>query len=215
MRTIIQVMNVIGFNLGRVVSGLRFTNVSCGYMRGMALVMWAVILSGCATTGPESPAVKRQKIIDMRNSTLNDLYRHRPGVKPFVTNSPGYAVFSNANVNVLLASFSGGYGVVTNNGSGEKTYMNMAEAGVGVGLGVKDFRAVFVFHDNATMAKFIEQGWVFGGHADAAAKAGDKGGAVSGEAVFDGITVYQLTKSGLALQATVKGTKYWKADELN
>jgi hypothetical protein len=24
-----------------------------------------------------------------------------------------------------------------------------------------------------------------------------------------------LTKSGLALQATVKGTKYWKDDELN
>jgi hypothetical protein len=38
---------------------------------------------------------------------------------------------------------------------------------------------------------------------------------VGGEALFDGITVYQLTKSGLALQATIKGTKYWKDDELN
>ena len=40
-------------------------------------------------------------------------------------------------------------------------------------------------------------------------------GAVGGEAVIDNITIYQLTKTGLALQVTVKGTKYWKDDELN
>jgi lipid-binding SYLF domain-containing protein len=93
--------------------------------------------------------------------------------------------------------------------------MKMGEAGIGFGLGVKDFRAVFVFRDRTTMDRFISSGWEFGGHADAAAKAGDKGGAVGGELLLDGITVYQLTQNGLALQATVKGTKYWKDDELN
>jgi hypothetical protein len=29
------------------------------------------------------------------------------------------------------------------------------------------------------------------------------------------ITVYQLTESGIALQATLKGTKYWTDDDLN
>ena len=50
---------------------------------------------------------------------------------------------------------------------------------------------------------------------DAAAKAGDRGAAVGGEAILDGVTVYQLTESGLALQATVKGTKYWRSSDLN
>jgi hypothetical protein len=54
------------------------------------------------------------------------------------------------------------------------------------------------------MERFIRSGWEFGGHADAAAKAGDKGAAVGGEIVVDNITIYQLTESGLALQATVK-----------
>ena len=54
-----------------------------------------------------------------------------------------------------------------------------------------------------------------GGQADAAAKAGDLGAAVSGEAVLDNVTVYQLTQSGLALQATVKGTRYWRDEDLN
>lgn len=38
---------------------------------------------------------------------------------------------------------------------------------------------------------------------------------VGGEAVLDKISIYQLTESGLALQATVKGTKYWLDEELN
>ncbi|MEZ4485040.1 MAG: hypothetical protein R2864_10760 [Syntrophotaleaceae bacterium] len=67
-----------------------------------------------------------------------------------------------------------------------------------LGLGVKDFRAVFVFHDTETMNRFTEKGWAFGGQADAAAKASDKGAAVGGEAVIDNITIYQLTESGLA-----------------
>jgi len=33
--------------------------------------------------------------------------------------------------------------------------------------------------------------------------------------VADDITTYQLSKTGLALQLTVKGTKYWRDDSLN
>jgi hypothetical protein len=65
------------------------------------------------------------------------------------------------------------------------------------------------------MNQFIESGWEFGAHADAAAKASDKGAAVWGEMLVDNISICQLTESGLALQATVKGTKYWKDDLLN
>jgi len=54
-----------------------------------------------------------------------------------------------------------------------------------------------------------------GGQADAAAKAGDLGAAAGGSAVVDNVTVYQLTQSGLALQATVMGTRYWQDAELN
>ena len=36
-----------------------------------------------------------------------------------------------------------------------------------------------------------------------------------GEAVIDDVKIYQLTESGLALQATLKGTKFWKDIALN
>jgi lipid-binding SYLF domain-containing protein len=173
------------------------------------------LLGGCATSGGTTSAQKRQEVLNMKNQTLKDLYKVKPSARALVNSSPGYAVFSNVNINVILASFGGGYGVVKDNKTKRHTYMKMGEVGIGLGLGAKDFRAVFVFHDRKTLYRFIETGWEFGGHADAAAKADDKGGAVGGEALIDNITIYQLTKTGLALQATVKGTKYWKDDELN
>jgi hypothetical protein len=65
------------------------------------------------------------------------------------------------------------------------------------------------------LKRFIKLGLAFGAQADAAAKASDKGMAFGGEATIDNITIYQLTETGLALQATVKGTKYWKDPSLN
>jgi len=72
-----------------------------------------------------------------------------------------------------------------------------------------------IFHNATTMKRFVDSGWEFGAQADAAAKASNKGGAVGGEVSVDDITIYQLTESGLALQVTIKGTKYWKDDSLN
>ena len=48
------------------------------------------------------------------------------------------------------------------------------------------------------------------------AKSEDKGGAWAGAVdVAPGIKLYQLTQQGLALQATIQGTKFWKDDELS
>lgn len=179
------------------------------------LTLLAGLLGGCATTGGSTPQTRRDAILTMKDETLAELYRLRPDAKARIAAAPGYAVFSNANINVILASFSGGRGVVVSTASGKNTFMKMGEAGLGFGAGIKDFRAVFIFHNRTTLDRFLNSGWEFGGHADAAAKAGDKGGAIAGELLLDGITVYQLTQNGLALQATVKGTKYWKDDELN
>tara|TARA_R110001583_G_scaffold65027_1_gene188034 strand:- start:816 stop:1388 length:573 start_codon:yes stop_codon:yes gene_type:complete len=174
-----------------------------------------IVLGGCATTTDATVGQKRQAVQTMKDQVLTELFTLKPSVRSQINSAPGFAVFDNANVNLILASFGGGYGVVTDNQTGKQTYMKMAEVGLGLGAGVKDFRAVFVFHNEAVMSRFVDEGWAFGAQADAAAKAGDKGVAKSGEVTVDNITIYQLTESGLSLQATVKGTKYWKDDQLN
>lgn len=163
-------------------------------------------------------AEQRAAIHQMRDSVLEELYKLNPAVKDKIGKSAGYAVFTNVGVNVLFASFAGGHGLVVEKGllRDTETYMKMGSAGVGFGLGVKDFRAVFVFEGTKQLHDFVEQGWDFSGQADAAAKSDDKGGAAAtAGTVVPGVAVYQITKNGLALQATLQGTKYWKDKDLN
>jgi len=173
------------------------------------------ILSGCATSGSKSPSEKRAKVLEMRQEVLADFFEEKPAVRNLVATEPGYAVFSNANINLLIASFGAGYGVVHNNQTRQDTFMNMSEVGLGFGAGVKDFRILLVFHSDEALNYFINKGWTLGAQADATAKASDKGGDVNAETIINNVSVYQLTKAGLAVQATVKGTKFWKNKELN
>jgi len=181
----------------------------------LALLVLALALTGCSPGGRLTNAEKIQAINTMADETLQRLYTEKPSTKDEVKKAAGYAAFSNANVNIIFASGGGGYGVVVDNATGKKTYMKMGSGGIGLGLGAKDYRQVMIFNTQDALKKFIYSGWVFGGHADAAAKAGDKGGEASGEGAIGEVKVYSMTESGLALQATVTGTKYWKDDELN
>jgi lipid-binding SYLF domain-containing protein len=174
------------------------------------------MITGCGPRGNLTVAEKQQKIIDMEKVTLERLYKEAPETKDKIANAVGYGTFSNANVNLIFASAGGGYGSVVENATGKRTYMKMGLGGIGLGLGVKDYRVVMIFKDKATLDKFIESGWDVGAHADAAAKAGESGGEMSGEGdLRSGIEVFSMTESGLALQATIAGTKYWKDKELN
>ena len=181
----------------------------------LTLLVMALALTGCSPGGKLTNDEKIQAIDTMADETLQRLYTEKPSTKDEVKEAAGYAAFSNANINIIFASAGGGYGVVVDNASGDKTYMKMGSGGLGLGLGAKDYRQVMIFNTQETMDMFVDSGWTFGGHADAAAKAGDKGGAAGGEGALGQVKVYAMTETGLALQATVTGTKYYKDKELN
>ncbi|HPF48039.1 MAG TPA: YSC84-related protein [Emcibacteraceae bacterium] len=158
----------------------------------------------------------RQEIREMRSEVLAQLYQNNPEAKDLIAGAEGYAVFNNGGVNLILLSAGSGKGVAHDNKSGKDVFMRMATGGVGIGLGIKDYRAVIVFHKRAMFDQFVDKGWDFSGQADAAAKIDDTGGeANAADSVVSGVTVYQMTKKGLALQATLQGTKYWKVDKWN
>jgi lipid-binding SYLF domain-containing protein len=180
-----------------------------------SLLILSVVLAGCSPGKKLTTPEKKDAINTMADETMQRMYTEKASTKDEIAKASGYAVFSNANVNIILASASGGYGVVVDNATGKKTYMKMGSGGLGLGLGAKDYYQIMIFSTPDSMNKFILSGWAFGGHADAAAKAGDKGGDAGAEGIIGDVKVYTLTESGLALQATVTGTKYWKDDELN
>lgn len=188
----------------------------CKFRNVWLAAFCVAVLSGCMSPQGDTAASKRAAVGQMRHDTLAKLYQLHPEARERIRNAQGYAVFSNVGVNLILLSAGNGWGVVRDNRTRKDTYMKMVTAGLGIGLGVKDFRGVFVFTRRDTMKDFVEQGWDASGQADAAAKSGDKGKAFAGAInVSPGIWLYQITEQGLALQATIQGTKYWKDDELN
>lgn len=159
---------------------------------------------------------ERVERIKTNHETLQLLYKYAPEAKKMIYLSYGYATFSNVGVNLVLFSAEGGKGMAHNNKTGINSYMNMASGGVGFGLGVKDFRAVFIFENKKAYDTFVNSGWEANAQADVAAKYEENGGAINAaETVAPGVRLYKLTQTGLALQATIQGTKYWKDEELN
>ena len=186
----------------------KILSVACWFWVGLAAVTPSFAARG---TIEEQQAEVRT----MRDQVLADLYRRDASLREKINRAEGYAVFSNVGVNLIFASVAGGKGIVVDR-RGKETFMKMASGGFGLGLGVKDFRAVFVFKTKPKLAQFIETGWDFGAQADAAAQSGEKGGAAAGAVtVLPDVDVYQITKNGVALQATLQGTKYWRDEDLN
>ena len=179
------------------------------------VVALTLLITGLSMAG-DSPDQKREKSRKMVAETLTDLYKLQPSAQQAIEKSAGYAVFNNMGTNLLLVSTARGAGLAVNSKTKSETFMKMISAGAGFGVGVKNYRVIFVFETPDALAKFIDSGWDASGQADAAAKTKDAGGAYSGAAsVAPGVWVYQITKKGLALQLTLQGTKYYKDDDLN
>ncbi len=175
-----------------------------------------LLTTGLARAGGDSPDEKREKTRKMATQTLQDLYKLQPTAQGAIQKAAGYAVFDNMGTNLLLLSTARGSGIAVDSGTKQETFMKMVSAGGGLGVGVKDYRVIFVFENDKALSTFLNSGWAASAQTDAAAKAGDKGGAYSGAIeVAPGVYVYEITKNGLALQLTLQGTKYYKNDDLN
>jgi len=173
-------------------------------------------LSGVALAKEPTKKEMRADVRKMAKETLGKLYKVQPSAKKAVEKSAGYAVFSNFGMKIFFIGSGKGEGIVVNNKTKKETFMKMIEGQVGLGLGAKKFRQVWVFKTKKALSDFINSGWEFGGQGTAAAKVGDQGGDVAGAIAVDvDILLYQLTDEGLALELTAKGTKYYKDEKLN
>lgn len=179
----------------------------------LLLMVCALAFSAHAKSDKEK---QQEQVRTMAQDTLQRLYKAEPKSREAVRHATGYAVFSDVGVKILFAGSGNGKGIAVNNRNKRETFMKMLELQAGLGMGVDKFRVVFVFDNEKAFEDFVNSGWEFGEQATAAAKAGDKGGAMSGAvSVSDGVWMYQLTDKGLAVEISATGTKYYKDDDLN
>ena len=189
-------------------------------MRKWKSVAFLTILSLAVSVSTSVFAAKvdeeRQEVRKMTKEVLARLYKAQPSAKAAVSKAAGYAVFSNFGMKIFVLGSGKGKGIATDNKTKKEVFMKMLELQTGLGFGVKKFSLVWVFETPDALGTFVNSGWELGTQASAAAKAGEKGAAFQGAiSVSPGVWVYQLTETGVALELTAKGTKYYKDDDLN
>ncbi len=139
-----------------------------------------VLLAAVAAGAKDSPEKKKEKTRKMAAQTLEQLYKLQPTAQAAIQKAAGYAVFNNMGTNLLLLSTARGAGMAVNSQSKQETFMKMISAGAGLGIGVKDYRVIFVFESDKALNTFLDSGWSGSAQTDAAAKAGKSGAAYSG-----------------------------------
>jgi lipid-binding SYLF domain-containing protein len=182
----------------------------------LMILSLAVSVSTSVLAAPSKVDEERKEVRKMTKEVLARLYKAQPSAKAAVSKAAGHAIFSNFGMKIFVLGSGAGKGIAIDNKTKKEVFMKMVELQTGLGFGVKKFSLVWVFEKPQALATFVNSGWELGTQASAAAKAGEKGAAFQGAiSVSPGVWVYQLTETGVALELTAKGTKYYKDDDLN
>jgi lipid-binding SYLF domain-containing protein len=172
-----------------------------------------------AVTGPPTQAqvaAARQEVQAAAQQALSALYAVAPSARRSIESAAGYAAFSTFGMKLMVAGGTHGKGLAVNRRTGMQTYMLMLQVQGGLGFGIDKNQLIFVFTDEGALAKFINEGWEFGGQGNLSATAGGQGEMFSGAAAISpGVYLYQITETGLSATLTVSGTKFSVDQDLN
>ena len=182
----------------------------------MAVLMMCLMTATAVAANPEKIQKERTEIEELSEKALQNLYAKVPSAERVIENCYAYATLSNTGMKLGIFGDAHGRGLAINNETGERLYMRMKEMGVGLGLGVKEYDLIFVIGTETAWNSFVSGDIKFATSAEAAASDGATGDSVEGASIAaKGIWVYQITKKGVALDASIKGTKIYPDKKLN
>lgn len=162
----------------------------------------AAILGGCATA-PTSETGRASLQAQVAH-TVDLFQREDPGIKKFLAESSGYAVFPTVG--------KGGVGIGGAYGKGELLeagvvvgYCDLSQATIGFQLGGQAYRELICFEDKESLDAFKSGNFAFSAQASAVAV---KAGASADVDYERGVAVFTMAKGGLMYEASVGGQKF-------
>ena len=182
------------------------------------LTLTALLTVGCISPQGDSASEKRQHVDDAADKTIEMVVQDKDNLtKQEVMDAVGYAAITNIGTQLLLLGADDGYGVLVDNSSGERTYLNISGVDFGPGVGIAKYRTLILFEDKEKMDRFKKGHWEFGGGVAAVAKTGGgSGGSAEDAASFDkDVDVYITGEDGLAVAANIRGMNIKVNKELN
>ncbi|VXA79979.1 MULTISPECIES: beta cell expansion factor BefA [Aeromonas] len=159
---------------------------------------------------PKTASEARLALDTMADTALVRLFNEQPSAKLLFDQAYGYAVFDSRKFSLMLQTNQGA-GVAINRGSDQHTYMKMLGAGLSAGLGGKFYQQVILFEDKARFDAFVTKGWE--ATSEVGAVAGKESAGLTAK-YNGGMAIYQIGETGLLLDASISGSKYWVDKDL-
>lgn len=183
----------------------------------VSLLPALLTLNACQTTNssgqpltPNQVVAKREAILKMSRTGMDELIRQNPKVADEIRKSAGYAVFNATNVNIILVVLSNGDGALFQPGQ-KPIFMMERKAGEGAGAGFQKQYQVIIFKNQDAIKQFTAAKGV-GGDVNANISAGSGG---IQQSINPNIVTYLVGESGYDLQANWGGSVYTPNETLN
>lgn len=160
------------------------------------------ILAGCATTPSD------QTLIQESRTTLERFVERDAGIRRWVDQARGYAVFPDIGKGGLWIGGGFGRGIVFERGD-PVGRTSVSQATIGAQVGAQTYSQVIFFRDEAALRRFQRENFEFSAQATAVAATS---GAAATTSYERGVAVFIMSRGGLMAEASVGGQqfRYWE-----
>lgn len=158
-------------------------------------------LAGCAATPSEDALIRDSR------ATLERFVERDPGMRHWIDQAHGYAVFPEIAKGGLGVGGGFGHGIVFELGQ-PVGRTSVSQATIGAQIGAQSYSQVIFFRDDAALRTYQRENFEFSAQATAVAATA---GAAATTSYERGVAVFILSRGGLMAEATVGGQKfrYW------
>jgi lipid-binding SYLF domain-containing protein len=175
----------------------------------------ALVAAGAAAyAGEKEEKIQqdRQRLTELAEQTISEVVNKHKSAAAMLDAGYGYAVF-DATKGGLFVVGVGGTGVAMPARGGEKTFMHVGGAGIGLAMGGETFRIVLLMDDESTFDRFVHGEW----HTalEAQPTVGRAGAAAAKPLRNRGVKAYRVTGAGLMTDMDVSAMRFWPSERLN
>ena len=182
----------------------------------LAFLLCALLLqTACVSPHGDTVDAQRGSALLMHDQVLETATKRWPQLQKEIDGAAGYAVFDTVVMKILIVGTANGYGVITDNATQAKEFVNTFTIALGPGLEASRSQGVIVLHTPEAVRAASKGEWDFGADASIGLQIGDFGGDTSTASTGGHATAYRNMDYGLALHASIFWMKVSADEKLN
>lgn len=174
------------------------------------IILWLAVmvapgLIGCAAPRGETAELRKAWTDAMAEQTLAELRADEKTAAKLDDEGYALGIFEVININALIFSTTGGYGVIIDRDNGKRTYVEIVGGGPGLGAGFTRGRSVYLLRSREVADAFHEGAVSWNGEGELTWRPAGRGFSTDVVGTLQGSTeVYHDIRHGVSVGGSLK-----------